>query len=105
MMLEISIQEVLAQMSSDGESGKTFAIRFVRSSGSKKGSIATVSKCRYGNTKGFDRANKNKGIYTVVNQSLHTENGTIPLTDTERNRYFTPLISHIRQFNQYKVKF
>jgi len=105
MSLEISIQEMLAEITGDEMNGKTFVIQFVRSSGPKKGTIATVSKARYGNPKGFDRANKNKGIYQPrQKQVLHKEKGTIPLTDTERNRYFTPLISHIIGYNQYKVR-
>lgn len=102
----ISIQEVLAEITSDENAGQTFTLQFVRSSGKRKGSIAIVAKARYGNTRGYKK--KNTPTINVGGErrekSLHKEAGTLPLTDTESNTYFTPLISHMLQFNQYKIR-
>jgi hypothetical protein len=108
MIKQMSIQEVLSEMSDTSSMGGTFTLRFVRSSGQRKGTIATVAKCRYGAPRrqrdndaqpGPSSANSNRS----GRKWLHTEAGTIPCTDTERNRYFTPLISHIIQYNDYQV--
>jgi hypothetical protein len=102
MSSTISIQEVLSYIRSDEGASDTFLIKFVRASGKKKGSIKTVAKARYGAVKPKDRGN---GMPKPSENTprLHVDAGTLPMTDTERNSYFTPLISHIIQFNQYKV--
>lgn len=33
----------------------------------------------------------------------HNDNGTIPMTNVDRNKYFSPLISHIIGYNEYRV--
>ena len=105
-MEEISIQEAMSLIRSDEMEGDTFILRFVRSGGKAKGSICTIAKARYGSPRGYDRSTKR-----ITNQngekrqsSKHVTAGTLPLTDTEKNQYFTPLISHVIGFNQYKVR-
>lgn len=108
MAKEISIQEVLATITDDARMGDTFTLRFVRSSGKKKGTLAIVAKARYGAPRGYRdedavSSGASGGSRRSYTKWLHTDHGTIPMTDTERNRYFTPLISHIIGFNTYKV--
>lgn len=91
---EISINEVLARMEADA---KPFLLKFVRATGSKRGSIKTVGKCIKGAPR---RALKKR---TRGGRGLHKVNYTVPVTDLEMEEYLTPLISHITQFNQFKV--
>jgi len=108
-MKQISIQEVLANMSDESMMGQTFTLRFVRSTGKRRGTIATVAKARYGAPRHY--AERSTPVQPASSDSgkrsytkwLHTEHGTLPMTDVERNRYFTPLISHIIGYNDYQV--
>lgn len=107
--MQISIQQVLAEISDTSDLGKTFTIDFVRSTGKNKGSIAKVAKARYGAPRGNRSASQRIRNSTAASHSgisekrAHVENGTVPMTDTEHNRYFTPLISHIIGYNGLKV--
>lgn len=94
MQKEISIQEVLARM--DGAQ-KPFLLKFVRATKEKRGTIKTVAKCLKG-------APRRKIVARTRNRGLHKQNYTVPVTDLEHEQYLTPLISHIIQFNQFKVK-
>jgi len=98
MSAEISIQQVLSEIRANTEG--SFLLKFVRSSGKRKGSIKIVAKAIYGRSKGkvSPIAPRPKA------KALHIEKGTIPITDSETNRYMTPLISHIIGFNSFKVK-
>jgi len=100
-MREISIQKVLAEIRSN-EEGRPFLLKFVRSNKSKngeKGSIKTVAKALYGRSVRIGDSNR-KNASSVHHKSA----GTIPITDTETNIYMTPLISHLVQFNSFKIK-
>jgi hypothetical protein len=107
--MQISIQQVLAEISDTSDFGKTFTIDFVRSTGQGKGTIAKVAKARYGAPIGNRRAqqringSKEAAQSGISEKRAHVENGTVPMTDTEHNRYFTPLISHIIGYNGLKV--
>ena len=99
-MNEVSIQYVLSEIREHPD--RTFVIQFVRSTtgkGGKKGSIKTVSKARYGrSTTTLSTTTRPKKI------SLHISSGTLPMTDSETEQYFTPLISHIIGYNGRKVR-
>lgn len=100
----MSIQEVLANMQEDANMGETCVLRFVRSTGKRRGTIKTVAKARYGAPRRAGGRGRGKGKRQPRKQhKLHVDAGTIPMTDTERNVYFTPLISHIIQYNNYQV--
>lgn len=96
---KISIDQALAEIR-DNPSG-TFWLAFVRASGKDRGSIKIVSKCLYG----APRRNHVATIAAVVSRqsALHTEKGTLPMTDYESGQYLTPLISHIIGYNLYQV--
>lgn len=96
---KISIDQVLAEIR-ENPAG-TFWLAFVRASGRERGSIKVVPKCLYG----APRKNHEKVIGGVVGRqsALHTEKGTLPMTDYETGNYLTPLISHIVGYNLYQV--
>lgn len=99
----------MAQMIDDSQRGETFTLRFCRSTGKRKGSMATVAKCRYGAPKGHREHESNSagtGSTQRTPRWLHSEKGTLPMTDVEKGAkgYFTPLISHMMFFNEYKIK-
>lgn len=100
-----NISQVLAEIMDDEHTGKTFVIRFVRSVGKKKGSIKTVAKAVYGAAK--RKAQSSAPVDNTNNTNKprkHVDAGTIPMTDTETGKYFTPLISHIIEYNNFKVR-
>jgi hypothetical protein len=99
---EISLQQMLVELRDD--SLKPFWIAFVRASGKNAGSIKVVSSARYGSP--LD-GSKNTGSRTEARPKakvMHTEKGTLPITDTTNGEYLTPLISHIVGYNLFKVK-
>jgi hypothetical protein len=98
----INISQVLAEITDDEHAGKTFVIRFVRSVGKKKGSIKTVAKAVYGAAK--RKAQSSAPADNTNKPRKHVDAGTIPMTDTETGKYFTPLISHIIEYNNFKVR-
>jgi len=102
-MKEISISEVLALIKGAGEE-ETFALKIVRSTGKAKGSIGFYPRVRYGKPRDRGAAARKAARNGDPPPWLHTDRGTIPLTDTDRNRYIAPLISHIIQYNQYRVR-
>jgi len=100
---QISIQAVLAETQSLSTDGETFTLRYVRSTGKRKGSIKTVAKARRGVRTGFSGSSTTDAERS---RSRHTDSGTLPIIDTEAppdDQYLTPLISHIIGFNHYKV--
>lgn len=107
-MKKMSINEFLSIIRDTETSHLTFTIRFVRSSKKRKGTLASIAKARYGGPKRYtDSGEKTKNKFNRTSAGtpnwLHTEKGTLPLTDTERNKYFTPLISHIIGYNDYTI--
>ena len=95
----ISIQCLLSEIRSD--ESRPFWLAFVRATGKRAGSIKVVSKAIYGAP-----APKEHGAVAKVTGrsiSLHTEKGTLPLTDATTGEYLTPLISHIVGYNLKKV--
>lgn len=98
-MLEISIQQVLAEIEDTETSGKTFAIEFVRSSGKKRGTLCFLGRCRKGGTKGYQYKSPEERQANIKITGLHTDKGTIPITDADDEIYLTPLISHLIKYN------
>lgn len=100
-MSEISIQKVLAEIRSN-EEGKPFLLKFIRakkSGNGEKGSHKVVAKALYGRS-----VRLGDGSPTGARGVHHKTSGTIPITDTETNQYLTLLISHLVQFNSFKIK-
>lgn len=97
---EISIQKVLQIIRDD--TSKSFWMAFVRATGKEAGSIKIVSSSLYGAPLDGHRQRKPAG--RIKSSSLHTEKGTLPITDNSNGHYLSPLISHIIGFNLYKVK-
>lgn len=89
------------------ESGESFQLSFVRSSGAKKGSIKKV-KCLYGapNPKTPGSTTGNGGA-PGKGQQTFKRSSTIPLTDItdpNKRKLITPLISHFIEINGEKIK-
>jgi hypothetical protein len=103
---QISIQQVLAEIR--GDENRPFWLAFVRATGNDAGSIKIVSSAQYGAPKlAYGRKVKplssqpRSGVGTA--KALHSEKGTLPITDTTTNQYLSPLISHIVGYNLYQV--
>lgn len=98
---EISIQKVLDEIR-DNERQGPFVLQFVRSSGKQKGSLKTL-RAFYGRSKqaAVDSA---AGAQREKAKTLHKEKGTLPLTNADTNEYETPLISHFRVYDGYRIK-
>lgn len=99
VMDTISIQEALARIADAGE--KPFKIGFVRATGKEAGSIKETY-AYYGAPNPKDRQAPTLGEQ-LKKRRLHTESGTIPLTEASSRKLITPLISHIVAFNGKKV--
>jgi hypothetical protein len=100
---EISIQQVMSILRDDAS--KSFWIAFVRAGGKQAGSVKVLSSARYGAPlDGHAREVGTRLVKTPRAKALHTEKGTLPMTDTTNGEYKTPLISHIIGFNMYRVK-
>lgn len=95
---EISIQKVLDEIRSNERSGP-FVLQFVRSSGKQKGSLKTV-RAFYGRS----TQPVATGEVRAKSKVLHKSKGTLPVTNADTNDYETPLISHFRLYNGYKIK-
>lgn len=95
---EISIQSVLDEIRSNDRQGP-FVLQYVRSSGKQKGSLKTV-RALYGRSKQavVDPAPRRRA------KVLHVTKGTLPITNADTNEYETPLISHFRAYNGYRIK-
>jgi len=104
-MKQISIQRVIAEISSDENAGESFVLQFVRSTGKQRGSIKTVAKALYGAPNPKERQGKTgrPGAQSAKKHKLHLDAGTLPMTDMESGTYFTPLISHIVGYNGMQV--
>ena len=88
-----------------GDTLKLFWLAFVRAGGKHAGSVKVVSSARYGAP--LDGHGSTVGTRTKKPErakALHTEKGTLPMTDSTNGDYLTPLISHIIGFNMYRVK-
>jgi|GEM_PF-805862 hypothetical protein len=110
---EISIQAAYAQMT-DPSRADTFSLVIRLSGGKEIGQKRTLYRCRFGKRAGSGKtreqraedrkvAGLDKSGLNGTERRQHVENGTIPIHDLEQNRYISPLISHITEFNQYKV--
>ena len=101
--MEISIQEALSRITT-GQDGPTFSLVIVKSSGKEIGRKVRLARCRYGKKAGFTtKPRVGRSRPKDPDARAHVDNGTLPITDVERNRYLSPLISHIIQYNQCKV--
>jgi hypothetical protein len=110
-MRQKSIDEVLLLIQDAAASNRVFSLRFVRATGERKGSVKFVAKARYGAPErerlAHDVRKTRNGAYSMTNDnegkerkvSLHVDNGTLPLTDIEANKYFTPIIRLIIGYN------
>lgn len=96
-MQEISIQQVLSEINEGASEGRVFVICFVRATGKERGSIKTVTKA----IKGGPTREVTPPKYS---RSLHKDQYTLPVTDLETGEYLSPIISHIIQYNQFKVR-
>lgn len=91
-----------------GQDGPTFSLRLIKASGKDIGRQVFLARCRYGKKSGptpkprSTRKTDADSPETLAKRA-HVDNGTIPITDVEKNRYISPLISHIVGYNQYKV--
>jgi hypothetical protein len=107
-MKQKSIDEVLMLIQDAASENRAFSLRFVRATGERKGSVKFVAKARYGGpererlahdirkvkpTEGYAQQDNGRKV------SLHIDAGTLPLTDIETNKYFTPIIRLIIGFN------
>ena len=96
---EISISQVIADIRANP--GKPFHLIFLRASGRDKGEFKTVAKCLYGRSMQLGtKPNPNAERASP----MHTDHGTLPVSDYDTGEYLTPLISHIISFNLLKVK-
>lgn len=95
---EISIQKALDEIRNEHRD-KPFVLQFVRASGKHAGSLKVV-RALYGRSKQPLSA---AGDTREKSQPLHKETGTLPMTDADTNEYLTPLISHFRLLNGYKI--
>lgn len=106
-MRQKSIDEVLLLIQDAAASNRVFSLRFVRATGERKGSIKFVAKARYGAPERERLAHDVRKVRTEDGGmernerkvSLHVDNGTLPLTDIEANKYFTPVIRLIVGYN------
>lgn len=96
---EISIQAALDEIRSN-DRGEPFILQFVRSSGKKKGTLKTV-RALYGRSRQSAGEVQSKAGRKTVR---HKERGTLPIVDVDVDEYLTPLISHFRMLNGYKIK-
>lgn len=105
MAREIGIDTLLSLLKSNhGTDDRPASLTIVLSSGAKRGQVRLLPSVRYG------APMKSGPVLSVgLRQSTaphsHNDRGTIPMTDlAQRNRYITPLISHIIGYNGYKVR-
>ncbi len=99
---QISINQVLAEIRSEPD--KAFWLAFVRATGRHAGSIKVVPAALYGAPRMQNTGKHKPAGGPLKPAALHTEKGTLPLTDRTNGDYLTPLISHIIGYNLYQVK-
>ena len=99
---QISLQQVLAEIRTHPQ--RPYWLCFVRATGKDAGSLKVISSAQYGAPK-IDYTRKVKPMTERSSgaKGLHTEKGTLPMTDTTTNQYLSPLISHIIGYNMYQV--
>lgn len=96
---EISIQKVLDEIR-DNERQGPFVLQYIRATGKQKGSLKTV-RALYGRS---TQAAIGGSAKREKAKTLHKERGTLPITITDTNEYETPLISHFRLYNGFRIK-
>lgn len=99
---QISINQVLADIRSEPE--KAFWLAFVRATGKNAGSVKVVPAAIYGAPRIQHTGIHRPRTGPLKAAALHTEKGTLPITDRTTGDYLTPLISHIIGYNLYRVK-
>lgn len=98
---EITIEQLISEIRREPK--RLFWLLFVRSTGKERGTLKMVTKATYGAPnpgRVFQKKTK-KGEPREV--SMHTDRGTLPLTNHDTGEYFTPLISHIVGYNLQNV--
>lgn len=96
---EISIQKALDEIRNEYRE-KPFVLQFVRAGGKQAGSLKVV-RALYGRSK---QPVESMGDKRDKSQPLHKEVGALPMMDADTGDYLTPLISHFRTLNGYKIK-
>jgi hypothetical protein len=110
---EIGWQAAYAQIIDPNRQGP-FSLMIIKSGGKEIGQKRRLMRCLYGKKPGSGKtrsqrqaekvaAKLDKSKISATERRLHVWNGTIPIFDVEQNRYISPLMSHITEFNQYKV--
>ena len=104
MTKEIHIDEVIACLRSVHESADNCCrLKFILSTGPAKGDERIVPRARYGAPRRTVATQKDGGRPRSKRAYEHNDNGTLPMTNVDGNRYFTPLISHIVGYNDFRV--
>jgi len=99
----MSIAEVLSEIRSTTSGSRPFALRFVRGAGKRQGSICMIPQAIKGHPQGT-HSDPTLPPRRTSGKYLYKEHDTLPLIDLEKGgRFITVLISHIIQYNQYKV--
>ena len=104
---EITIEQALADMRA--VPGRVFWLAFVRSTGKERGSVKVVARCKYGSPQAQVGAGQSgPGLAEILGEKksgkwLHTDKGTLPMTDYDSGQYITPLISHLIGYNLKKI--
>lgn len=89
----------MSEVAEGASEGRVFVIRFVRATGPTRGSIKTITKAIKGGA-----IREVSSTPSGRSKSLHKDAYTLPITDLDTGEYQSPLISHIIQFNQFKVR-
>lgn len=95
---EISIQKALDEIRNEYRE-RPFVLQFVRASGKRAGSLKVVRAIYGRSTQPIEAIGRREKATT-----LHKEDGTLPMMDADTGEYMTPLISHFRILNGYKIK-
>ncbi|MEL6141889.1 MAG: hypothetical protein AAFU67_09755 [Bacteroidota bacterium] len=104
MPKEIHIKEVYARLRTDhDENTDTCRLAIVVSSGKRKGQVRIIANARYGSPSRRIADSPDGKRKSSSSPYEHNDNGTIPITDADRNKYLSPLISHIIGYNEYRV--
>lgn len=104
MPKEISIDEVYSRLRSVHiNSSNSCRLTVVRSSGKNKGDVIIIPRARYGSPR-RRVSDTPTGVRKRSNNDYeHNDNGTFPMTNVDRNKYISPLLSHIIGYNEYRV--
>ncbi len=101
-MKAIHIDEVLVLM--EAHYGATFQLAFVRATGKRAGSICHINRAKKGvGSRVIKTRTHKQSDSNGRKKPLHKDNETIPIVDTQNEKYMSVLISHIIKFNNRQV--